>query len=105
MPKRVRRMQQSPVIAPASRCECIEGRRHHQGPPRDGVPAEASEAGGTPSRKEGFGGAGRFDSGHYDARPEAHARDMDIEKPGLTPIALDGLMRVRRVEALDAAPQ
>src|SRR2546423_1072798 len=30
-------------------------RRLDRGPPRDGEPAEASEAGGTPARTEGFG--------------------------------------------------
>src|SRR5437870_4526468 len=103
MPKRVRRMQQSPVIAPASRCECVEGRRHHRGPPRDGVPAEASEAGGTPSRKEGFGGAGGPNAGDDHTGTEAHAIDVDIDQSRLAPVALNDLLRVRGVEALDAS--
>src|SRR2546426_9412118 len=32
-----------------------ERSRNDRGPPRDGEPAEASEAGGTPARREGFG--------------------------------------------------
>src|SRR5205823_1181744 len=41
-------------------------------------------------------------TGHYDTRPEAHLRDLDVDQPRLTPVALECVLRVRGVEALDA---
>src|SRR5439155_24218917 len=91
--------------------QSVESRRD-RGPPRDGEPAPASGAGGTPARREGFGRAGFREwvvlggailhTGHYDTRPEAHLRDLDVDQPRRTPVALESVLRVRGVEALDA---
>src|SRR5438876_7751016 len=117
MPKRVRRMQQSPVIAPASRCECVEGRRHHRGPRsgwrhRNPLFAPGSPRLRTPEpaprrslRAQGplplgaLGGA-ILHSGHYKAGTEAHPLEADISESRVLPVLLDIALSVLAGEAL-----
>src|ERR1700716_2177841 len=115
MPQRVRGMQESPVIAPASGRQCIErgalGRRRHRGPlsgwrHRNPLFAPGSPRLRTPEpapRRAGALGGAILHAGHDYARAKAHAIDMDVDESRLTPRALDVVLRVRRVEALDAA--
>src|SRR5438034_11512246 len=102
MPKRVRRVEQRPVIAETAGAEGVEGcagrGRRDRGPPRGGgVPGRWGL--GIPPLREGFGRVGLGRS-YHDPRTEAHAIDMDVDKACLAPVALDGGLRVRRVEAL-----
>src|SRR5207247_4476471 len=77
--------------------------RRDRGPPRGGgVPGRWGL--GMPPLREGFGRVGLGRS-YHDPRTEAHAIDMDVDKACLAPVALDGGLRVRRVEALDASSE
>src|SRR5882762_7434232 len=102
MPKRVRRMEKSPEIAPAAALERIEGRRHRNplfapGSPRLRTPEPA------PRRAGALGGAG-LNSTHDDTGAETHSLDTDLSKSRVGPISLD-VGAVLAIESLDASPQ
>src|SRR6266550_892441 len=102
MPQRVRRMQQSPVIAPAAALERIEGRRHRNplfapGSPRLRTPEPA------PRRAGALGGAG-FHRARDDPGSETHSLDTDLSQSRVGPISLD-VGAVLVIVSLDASPE
>ena len=97
VPQRVRRVQQRPVIADPTGTQGVERgtarNRRHRGP-----------LSGWRHRNPLFGGA-ILHTGHYYACAEAHSREVDVDETRLTPVPLERVLRVRRVEALDASAE
>src|SRR5258706_15569717 len=93
MPNGVGRVQERPVIAPASGSEGIEsGGRHHRGP-----------GSGWRHRNPLFGGAG-LHGARYHAGTETHSLDTDLSQSRVGPVSLD-IGAVHAIESLDAAPE
>src|SRR5260221_3788724 len=81
-PERVRRMQERPVVAPATGPERVE---------------RGAERGGRYPRS--------LRRAHHDAATEAHPPDTQVAEPRLPPVPLDLILRMPAVEAFDARPE
>src|SRR5438876_9982524 len=116
MPCGVRRMYESPIVAKASGRERVERgtieRRRDRGGAfgrRDRNPlyatADPPAWRPVPHRAGALGRAGLASGssrGHQDSATKAHSRRSDLAESCIAPVPLQLMLRVRRVEALDA---